>query len=277
MPSLVSVIIPCYNRTEQLRVALESVRAQTYPYYELIVVDDGTDDGIDIPPLLWGARRSRLIRLDINWGVSKARNTGASAAQGPLLAFLDSDDRWHKEKLEKQVAWLRDNPSYRIVQSREIWIRKGVRVNPPRTHVKKQGDIFAQSLERCMVTPSSVMLQKSLFDEVGGFNESLPACEDYDLWLRITSRHPVGLIDEELLTRYGGHNDQLSSTVFALDRFRIRALLNLLANERLTDKQRQLVNRCLTKKATILANGYKKRGKVALHERYRKIADRFVG
>jgi len=277
MIPFVSVIIPSFNRRTRLKTAIASVLAQTYTDYELIVVDDGSDDGTEAETLFSRIDRPcRCIRCEVNGGVSRARNTGAANAAGTWLAFLDSDDEWRRQKLEKQVAWISRHPSFRIVQTRETWIRRGRRVNPPATHIKQEGDMFGQSLERCMITPSSVMLQKTLFLEIGGFNESLPACEDYDLWLRITCRYPVGLVDEELLIRYGGHDDQLSSTVFALDRFRVRSLLDLVAYAPLTAAQYKLACGELVRKSLILANGYQKHGKVVEYERYKKIAEQYT-
>jgi hypothetical protein len=163
----------------------------------------------------------------------------------------------------------------RISQTKEIWVRNGRRVNPPLTHEKKQGYIFEQSLHRCMITPSSVMMQKSLFHEAGGFNESLPAGEDYDLWLKITCSHSIGLIDEFLLTRYGGHRDQLSATVMGLDRFRIRSIIDLLNSTKLSEEQDVLARRELAKKSNIVAHGFRKRGRTEEYERYRRIASDF--
>jgi glycosyltransferase involved in cell wall biosynthesis len=276
MTPLVSVIIPSYNRKEQIKAAAASVFAQTFRNWELIVVDDGSDDGTDLS--CFGPeseRRCELIRLELNGGVSAARNTGVRASKGEWLAFLDSDDVWHPQKLEKQIAWIKENPDFRILQTREIWVRNGVRVNPPASHVKRSGYIFRESLDRCMITPSSVMMAGSLFCEAGGFNESLPACEDYDLWLRITCRYPVGLIEQDLLTRYGGHSDQLSSQVFALDRFRVRALMDLLSCDTLSMEQREAVKNKLVEKAEILAKGFFKHGKPETGERYKSIAKHY--
>jgi glycosyltransferase involved in cell wall biosynthesis len=269
----VSVIIPVHNRRQFLTRAVESVLRQTFSDFECIVVDDGSDDGGDRLPILEN-RRVRVLRLGARWGVAKARNEGVKIAQTPWIAFLDSDDEWMPQKLHQQFVWLESHPEVPILQSCEIWIRNGVRVNPPATHMKKGGDLFAASLERCMITPSSVLVQKNFLEAFGGFNESLPACEDYDLWLRITARHEVGLVDELLLRRYGGHADQLSATVPVLDRFRIRSMLSLLLRGRLNDRQRILVNNQLVKKATILANGYKKHGNQELYEQYTALARR---
>jgi len=268
---LVSVIIPTYNRARPLEQAIRSVLLQSFSDFECIVVDDGSTDGTRDAPVLKEDDRLRFVRLEVNGGVSRARNTGAALAIGRWLAFLDSDDRWHPEKLACQVEWTRRNPGFRIVQTTEIWIRNGVRVNPPKTHEKKAGYIFEPSLARCMITPSSVMLERSLLAEAAGFNETLPACEDYDLWLRITARYPVGLIDELLLTRYGGQPDQLSSSVFGLDRFRIRSMMDLERSDVPDDSQRDLVRKEIVRKARIVADGYRKRGNLQQYDNYEEI------
>lgn len=282
MPPLIAVIIPTYNRAALLERAVVSVLGQTFQDFELVVVDDGsTDRTADLPlfknsdprePREPREPRLRCIRLPENRGVSAARNAGVKATSAPWLAFLDSDDEWLPEKLEKQLRWTIKHPDMHIVQTREIWIRRGTRVNPPKTHEKFEGDLFAASLERCMITPSSVMLRRTLFEQSGGFNERLPACEDYDLWLRITCRCPVGLVDEYLLKRYGGHKDQLSATVPILDRFRIQSVIDLLAGNVLSaEEQKSLARKNLLKRAHIAAQGYKKHGKTEEYERYRKI------
>ncbi|MBD3418625.1 MAG: glycosyltransferase [Chitinivibrionales bacterium] len=271
----VSVIIPVYNRKELLKRAVASVCAQAYRNFELIVVDDASTDGIkhgELPvssdvPLTWLSRQHHC-------GVSAARNAGAAASSGAWLSFLDSDDEWHPKKLARQVAWMIAHPSFRICQTREIWIRRGKRVNPPATHIKTAGNLFKQSLQRCMITPSSVLLERSLFTHVGGFNESLPACEDYDLWLRICRTQQIGLVDEYLLTRYGGHCDQLSATIPLLDRFRIRSMLDLLRARQLTPVQQAAVIKQLQRKAAIVANGYRKRGRLAESRNYCRLADK---
>jgi glycosyltransferase involved in cell wall biosynthesis len=270
---LVSVIIPAYNRAPLLERAIDSVLCQTMRDHECIVVDDASTDGTgEILRARGLLARVKYVCLPLHKGVSAARNAGVAAAASAWLAFLDSDDQWNPLKLERQMLWHYNNPSYRISQTREIWVRRGRRVNPPATHEKKHGYIFKESLVRCMVTPSSMVMDTALFREAGGFDESLPACEDYDLWLRITCGHPVGLVDEYLLTRYGGHSDQLSATVPALDRFRIQSIENLLASGKLSAAQADLARTTLVTKARIMANGCKKRGNRADYERYSRIA-----
>lgn len=273
----VSVIIPTFNRRELLKRAVSSVAAQTVHDFELIVVDDCSTDRTSGSAVRWRVNAPyRFLRLNRNLGVSAARNCGVALSSGAYLAFLDSDDWWHPRKLEQQLAWFDRHPSFRIMQTREIWIRGGRRVNPPNRLEKVETGVFEASLNRCMITPSSVMMEKSLFEEHGGFDELLPVCEDYDLWLRIAARYPVGLLDERLLTRFGGRADQLSASRPALDRFRVQACLKVLREGNLSDFQRERVRQTLVVKARILANGCQKRGKAEEYERYRRIAQRFA-
>jgi glycosyltransferase involved in cell wall biosynthesis len=272
---LVSVIIPVFNRKDLLHRALRSVLKQRFRDFEVLVIDDGSIDGVSELPLLCSDTRIQYHRLDINSGVSKARNTGIHHSKGTWIALLDSDDEWTADKLADQMQWLKNNPAFKITQSREIWVRNGKRVNPPATHEKFQGDLFKESLNRCMITPSSVIFHRDLITIAGGFNESLPACEDYDLWLRITSRFPVGLVPEYHLTRYGGHQDQLSSAVEILDRFRIRSILQLLYHSPLTEEQRKSAESVCARKASIIAQGCLKRGNQNLYLRYQSIARSF--
>lgn len=271
---LVSIIIPVFNRKKLLERAIQSVLKQSFEDSELLVVDDGSDDGTQNLPVLNESKIS-YIRLEENSGVSKARNIGVKNSSGEWIAFLDSDDEWLSQKLEKQIDWCRENPQFQIVQTQELWIRNGKQVNPPMAQQKFQGDLFAASLQRCIITPSSVLLKRTLFEKSGGFNETFPVCEDYDLWLRITCQKQIGLLDHYLLKRYGGHSDQLSSSMMGMDRFRIRSMLELLRSNLLNDIQVKLLRIVLSRKALIVANGYLKRGNETLYEKYRHIAEAF--
>ncbi len=268
MPS-VSTIIPTCNRPAFLREALASVLAQTYQDNEILVVDDGsTNAARDATRQIveeYARARSGPIRylFQPQRGVSAARNRGVAASQGELLAFLDSDDIWQPEKLAHQVAFFAAQPTAQICQTQEIWLRHGVRVNPHKKHRKPHGDIFIPSLAACLVSPSAVMLRRALFERMDGFDEQLPACEDYDLWLRISVREPVHLIDTPLVLKRGGHADQLSRQFWGMDRFRLVALRKLLDSDRLSLQQRQATLSMLHKKCQILANGARKRGKSA--------------
>jgi glycosyltransferase involved in cell wall biosynthesis len=255
---LVSVIIPVFNRRSFLKKALASVLEQTYNGHEIIIVDDGSTDGT---PDLLSAYGDRIRTLyQPNSGVSAARNAGIREAQGALIAFLDSDDYWLPQKLEKQVAFFETHPQTLICQTEELWIRNGRRVNPKQRHKKPTGFIFEPSLSLCLVSPSAVMLRRSLLDEVGFFDESLPACEDYDLWLRTTWKYPVFLIDTPLVVKQGGHDDQLSRMA-ELDKYRIRAISNILKTGYLSRQQRSAALDVLEQKCRIYANGCRKRGR----------------
>jgi len=261
---LVSVIIPTYNRGWIVRDAIDSVLGQTYADFELIVVDDGSSDRT--PPILDAyGDRLRVIR-QANQGVSAARNRGIGESSGPLIALLDSDDIWLPKKLAVQVDFFKRNPAALICQTEEIWIRNGLRVNPGKRHRKPSGMIFERSLELCLVSPSAVMVRRELFEKVGQFDESLPACEDYDLWLRVGCRFPVHLIDKPLTIKRGGHEDQLSRQS-SLDRYRIRSLVKLIESARLTPIQRNAAVIALRKKCAVYAKGCLKRGRLkeALH------------
>jgi glycosyltransferase involved in cell wall biosynthesis len=269
----ISVIIPTYNRSHCVAEAIDSVAGQSYKNHEIIVVDDGSTD--DTARLLAGYD-GRLSALHTQHaGPSAARNAGLRAARGDYIAFLDSDDLWTPRKLEQQIGFFAKNPDARICQTEEIWIRNGVRVNPMKKHKKYSGWIFRQCLPLCIVSPSAVMLHRSIFDRVGLFDESLPACEDYDLWLRIAPHYPIYLIDKPLIIKRGGHADQQSRTVPALDRLRIQALCKSLASGSLNGAQRGLAFAELEKKCAVYGAGCLKRGKtdegkacLALPEKY---------
>jgi len=257
--TLISVIIPTYERADRLVRAVESVLDQSDAGCELIVVDDGSTDATAQRMASYGTRL-RYHRRDHS-GVSAARNEGARLARGEWLAFLDSDDEWLSGKVSEQRRFHRDNPDVPVSQTGEIWIRNGVRVNPCKHHAKPRGDVFDASLDRCLVSPSAVMLRRDVFDDIGGFDEDLPVCEDYDLWLRLGSRVHFGLIEEALVVKYGGHEDQLSRQYWAMDRFRVAAIGKLLEEGCLDRHRRDAALGVLEGKCRILANGARRRGR----------------
>ncbi|NKB46416.1 MAG: glycosyltransferase [Legionellales bacterium] len=256
---MISVIIPSHDRKLLLRRALDSVLAQTYREIEIIVVDDGSTDGTAVDV----RQRYPMVHLieQTQHGVSHARNQGIVAAQGEWIALLDADDEWHPDKLTQQLQALIAQPEHRICHTDEIWIRHGKRVNPMRKHQKGGGWLFEASLPLCAISPSSVLLHKDVFRTVGYFDEALPACEDYDLWLRITAREPVLWLPQPYVTKYGGHADQLSKRYWGMDRFRIYALAKLLRQTSLTPVQYQATLRTLRHKLTIYQQGAQKRQK----------------
>ena len=241
----------------RVRTAIESALAQSCPPLELIVVDDGSSDGT-AQMIAEDYTQVHLIRQE-NAGVSCARNVGIQAASGDWIALLDSDDRWYEHKLERQLQALQVAPGVRLCHCDEHWVRNGRRVNPKHRHRKYGGCIFEHCLPLCAISPSAVIINRSMLLEVGGFDESLPACEDYDLWLRITVDEPVLYLDEALLEKTGGHEDQLSSLYPAMDRFRLASLAQLLRSGRANHEQSAHARRIFAEKFAIWRNGALKR------------------
>jgi glycosyltransferase involved in cell wall biosynthesis len=268
----VSVIIPTYNRGWIIKEAIDSVLAQDYTEFELIVVDDGSTDHTS--DILDSYGDDIKVLSQKNKGVSAARNLGIAEASGKFIAFLDSDDLWLPQKLTVQIDFFNQTPDALICQTEEVWIRNGLRVNPKKRHKKPSGMIFKPSLELCLVSPSAVVIQRSLLDRVGEFDETLPACEDYDLWLRISCRFPVYLIDAPLIIKRGGHDDQLSRGA-GLDRFRIKAIEKIIKSGILSDDQSRAAVKTLKKKCDIYAAGCRKRGRTDEAEYYTSLSEMF--
>ncbi len=269
----ISVIIPTYNRAHTLPRALDSVLAQTRPADEILVIDDGsTDNSREL--LDQNYPQVRYLYQD-NAGVSAARNRGIQHANGDWLALLDSDDEWLPEKLARQCAAIDAQPDYQLCHCDEIWIRNGRRVNPMKKHAKAGGWIFSHCLPLCAISPSAVMIRKDLVEQLGLFDESLPACEDYDLWLKVCARQPVLYLDEPLLNKYGGHDDQLSQQYWGMDRFRIQALDNAIETIPLKDEDRQAAIRTLIDKTRIFINGAIKRQRQDDLEPYQALLNKY--
>ncbi len=264
----VSVIIPTFNRASTIKRAVDSVLTQSFSDFELIVVNDGSTDRTE--EVLSGfSSKIKLLKTQ-NRGVSAARNLGAEVSAGKFIAFLDSDDEWRPTKLEKQLE-LMNKKRLRICQTEERWIRNGKFVNKPARYKKREGDIFDRCLTHCAVTPSSVLLEKTLLFEYGGFDESFPLCEDYDLWLRMAPDLYFGLVDEELILKYCGLCDQLSATP-AMDKFRIKALSNLLKSRKdLPLEKRSALIETLKAKVNIFAGGAEKRGDLEAASQARRL------
>ena len=255
----ISVIIPTFNRKHTLQRAIDSVLAQTFKPYEIIIVDDGSKDGTK-EWLLQNYPSVQYIHQPNN-GVSSARNKGIQISQGSWIALLDSDDEWMPEKLEYQSRFLEMNRDSSFCHTNEIWIRNGVRVNQMKKHKKYGGDIFKHCLDICRISPSSSIIKKDVFEEVGAFDESLTVCEDYDLWLRVSAKFNILFLDEPLIKKYGGHLDQLSRVPEGIEQYRIRSLEKILSMGSLTETQFRLAKDMLIHKLNIYAKGLKKRDK----------------
>jgi GT2 family glycosyltransferase len=268
--SLVSVILPTYNRAWVLKEAIDSILFQDYPNIELIIVDDGSTD--KTPELLASYGDRITVLTQENRGVSAARNAGIKKSGGELIALLDSDDTWAQGKVSCQVEFFKNHPEAMICQTEEIWIRKGKRVNPQKKHKKPSGMIFEPSLQLCLVSPSAVMMRRELFELKGYFNEEFTICEDYDMWLRVSTTLPIYLIDKAYTIKKGGHDDQLSA-LRSRDKFRIQSLKALIESQELTHDQRAAAKTVLKEKCRIYANGCIKRGRREEAEYYFRLAE----
>jgi len=256
----ISVIIPTFNRKETLKRAVQSVLMQSYTPYEIIVIDDGSDDGTKE----WLKDNFPNVKYiyQMNSGVSSARNKGIKFARGDWIALLDSDDEWLPSKLKDQANEIELNPAAKFLHTNEIWIRNGVRVNQMKKHKKYGGYIFEKCLDMCRISPSSVLIKKDIFDEIGMFDETLKVCEDYDLWLRFASKYPVHFLDQPLIKKYGGHSDQLSKVDDGIESYRIRSLKKIMNSGILNKKQKTITKDVLVKKMYIYAKGLEKRNKI---------------
>jgi len=253
---MVSVVITTYNRRAFLREAVLSVLGQSYGDKEVIVVDDGSQDGS------FDLVRDLPVRYEWkqNGGVSSARNLGIALSRGEYLSFLDVDDLWKREKLAVQLAQM-EAEGFAVSYTDEIWLKNGQWLNQKKRHRKYSGDIYERCLPLCIISPSSAVIERRVFDHVGLFDESLPVCEDYDMWLRIASRYPVLFVPLPLIVKRGGHADQLSRAYQAMDKYRITALLKMLDSGVLSGLQRMRTRAELQKKCMIVAKGAQKRGK----------------
>ena len=269
----VSVIIPTYNREKFISECVQSVLTQTLPVREIIIVDDGSTDATynilrDLGFNSLSTKKTVLrYFFQQNRGVSSARNLGIKEARSEYIALLDSDDLWLKSKLDRQVsAFQNDTQSSRLCHTDEIWIRNGVRVNQHKKHKKHGGNVFQSCLKLCCISPSSAMMHRSVFEDFGFFDEDLPACEDYDFWLRYSAKEDVNFIDEPLIIKKGGHSDQLSGAHWGMDRFRIYSIEKILKEPDLKLVHKTEAIHEVVLKLEILINGSQKRQKFAYAE-----------
>ena len=226
---MISVIIPTYNRASFLEEAIHSVLDQDYfaspnqvSLFELLIIDDGSTDNTEEIVRSFGDRVK--YHHQANKGISASRNLGLRLAKGDYIAFLDSDDLWKKAKLRMQMNLMEHLSGTKVCYTEEMWIRKGIRVNPKKKHQKHSGWIFDKVLPLCLLSLSSALFEREVFEEVGHFDEELPVCEDYDFGIRVAQKFPVHLIPRPLIVKRGGHLDQLSKKFWGMDRFRIKAL-----------------------------------------------------
>ncbi len=259
----ISVVIPTLNRINTLQRALDSVINQTYKPAEIIVVDNGSSDGT--LKFLREQYPKITILTENKIGVSSARNKGIKNSINQWIALLDSDDAWHPRKLEIQTSMLDSAlKEYNLIHTDEVWFRNNKHINQMKKHKKQGGYIFERCLSLCCISPSSVLFKKNILDKVGLFDESLPVCEDYDMWLKICSSEEVLFAQDKLTYKYGGHKDQLSKSYWGMDRFRIKSIENIIKNLDLTYKQKKQAKKELIKKLKIIINGAFKRNNLSI-------------
>lgn len=240
-----SVIIPTFNRASFLQRALTSVLNQSLLPSEIIVIDDGsTDNTQDVV-----AAFSEVIYIyKENGGVSSARNEGIKRAKYDYIAFLDSDDEWHVDKMYLQLQ-----SNVLVSYTDEVWVRDAKEIKIPKKFHKNRPTTFESELEFCNIAPSSVVIHKKVLADVGFFDEELEVCEDYDLWLRILLKYPIVLVDKKLIIKHAGHEDQLSFKHWGMDRFRVKSLEKLYRCS-----PRSVIEEVLLKKYALLLKGFKK-------------------
>ncbi|WP_457746480.1 glycosyltransferase family 2 protein [Sulfurimonas sp.] len=220
----ITVVIPTYNRYNLLKRALDSVFSQTHQPQEVIVIDDGSNDDTykikeDFPQIIYIFQKNK--------GVSATRNRAILEAKYEWIAFLDDDDEWHESKLEKQMYFHQKHPNILMSYTAEKWVRNDIVVKIPKKYKKIGQDAFVENLSYCNIAPSSVIVHKSILNATGLFDEELEVCEDYDLWLRIASKYTIGLLNEKLIVKYAGHENQLGFSK-NMDSIRIEILQRLM-------------------------------------------------
>lgn len=225
-----SVVIPVYNRTLLLKDAIESVFFQTYKDIQVIVVDDGSDTDVAdfLKPYLG---RVEYVRIERNRGVSYARNVGIQRAKNDYIAFLDSDDIWLPYKIENQFKLMKEEKTF-VSHTDEFWLKNDKFVNQGNKHRKYGGFIFKNILDICRISPSSVLVDKRVFDVCGLFNTRLPVCEDYDLWLRLASAYKVSYVNKKLMVKRSVGQEQLSFVIPNIEYYRLKSLGSFLNREK---------------------------------------------
>ncbi len=276
---MVSVIIPVYNRRELVLQAVSSVLGQSWGDLEIILADDGSTDGLDEAVIPYCRdHRLRYIPLEHHGYPGAVRNRGAEHARGDWIAFLDSDDLWLPEKLQHQMELSMTRPELQCIHCTEIWLR-GEQVISQRTQRhRREGYLFSDSLKKCIIGPSTVIIRRNLYELLDGFREDMVVAEDYELWLRLTAREEVGYVHQPLVVKRAGYGgDQLSERYGQIEVFRIQGLLDLLNTGWLKERpgKREEACRELARKCLIYAGGARKRGHEQEAGHYESIAREF--
>jgi glycosyltransferase involved in cell wall biosynthesis len=273
-----SVIVPTYNRKSFLKIAIRSVLEQSFDDYELIIVDDGSSDGTK--KMLQAASFKPQANIKYfyqeNKGPAAARNCGIKQAKAEFICFLDTDDRFRKDKLKITYEYIKKYPPYKIFHTEEIWYRSGRILEQKSYHKKPSGMVFENALKLCSVSISTAAISKEVFNDIGLFDENMPACEDYDFWLRATHKYPVMLIPQYLTIKEGGHLDQQSKKYPAMDTLRIYALKKILEEGALSGDKWKIAVKELRKKCAIFIKGASKRGKTKEVQYYKSLIEKYA-
>lgn len=214
---LVSVVIPTYNRSQSVQKAIRSVLDQTYPIHEVIIADDCSQDNTEEVVNKIQDTRIRYYRLPENRGAGGARNFGVEKAESDVIAFHDSDDEWVENKIEKQLEYWRSHPECGLIYSAyEIKLPSGdcYTIPPKGEWGNLSGDIYSRILLQNTIGAPTVLMNKRVFQEVGGFDESMRSLEDWDFALKVAKKYPIGFVPEVLL-KVAGSEGGVSSNLGA--------------------------------------------------------------
>jgi glycosyltransferase involved in cell wall biosynthesis len=282
--------VPVFNRFKVTADAVASVLFQTFSDLELILVDDGSTAAMDsLTDRFSQDPRFRYIRIEHSGKPGHVRNKGAEFARGEYLAFLDSDDIWLPQKLQRQVEVLRrvnegthDGRRVPLVHTREFWLRGEKLVSQKKQRHARRGNVFGDALQKCTIGPSTTLMEKRVFEELGGFRSDLEIAEDYEFWLRLTALYPVEYIEEPLIVKRAGHGPQLSQKYEQIEIFRLDALRGLVEDRwfaRNADSEAaespDTQNRAeeeYARKCRIYAEGCRKRGRAEMATEYEQEA-----
>ena len=224
----VSVIIPVFNRIYSLKDAIESVLCQNYPNYEIIVIDDCSKKEVQ-RSLIPYFRRIIYLRNEENMGVSYSRNLGIRHSSGEFISFLDSDDLWLNFKLSLQLREM-EKKYLMVCHTDEFWFKKDRFVNQGKKHKRYGGFILDKILDICRISPSSILIHRSVFEKTGLFDESMRACEDYELWLRMALYYEILYLDVKTVVKRSITDDQLSLNTPFMEQMRLDALTRFYKN-----------------------------------------------
>lgn len=248
------VIIPVYNRYFSLRDAIESVFLQSIKPSEIIIINDGSSFNYT-DYLSSYLPKIRLINLSSNMGVSYARNAGIKASNSEYIAFLDSDDLFLSKKLEYQLNFMLEN-NYKISHTDEFWYRKDRWVNQCKTNVRYGGFILDKILDKCRVSPSSLMVHKSVFQDFL-FNENLKVCEDYEFCLRTACKYEIGYLNKKLIIKRAVEENSLSAGIKHIESIRLDILKNFYKEYEkvISNENKSAVLKEISRKEEIVKSG----------------------